>query len=200
MSSGLRDTRVAVLDAARALFESTGYHGTGLESVAKRAGVSRQAIYLHFSSKADLLRALHERINEQDVEPPFRAVWSADTVEQALDAWVAASAEAIPKFIVIASALNAARRFDADVEATWEAPKHSHYDDCKRLARRLGSERRLAKGVTVADAADILWNLTGIWSYESLVQDRGWSVQRWSRWVGELLRQQLLGADVRRPA
>src|SRR4051794_17864585 len=116
-----RDTRTAILDAARALFETQGYFATGLEGVAKKAGFSRQAIYLHFSSKAELLRALHERVNEQDVEPAMRKVWNAPDADKALDVWVQASAEAIPKIIGIANALSTARQFDRDVETTWEA-------------------------------------------------------------------------------
>ena len=55
---GARETRTQILEAARAMFEELGYHGAGLEAVAKMAGVSRQAIYLHFPSKAELLTAL----------------------------------------------------------------------------------------------------------------------------------------------
>ncbi|MDQ3663356.1 MAG: TetR/AcrR family transcriptional regulator, partial [Actinomycetota bacterium] len=61
MSSGGRpQTRARILEAARAMFEEFGYHDAGLGAVAKRAGVSRQAIYLHFPSKAELLTALHQ--------------------------------------------------------------------------------------------------------------------------------------------
>ena len=56
-SSRATNTRAAILDAARAMFEEKGYFAVGLEAVAARAGISRQAIYLHFESKADLLRA-----------------------------------------------------------------------------------------------------------------------------------------------
>src|SRR3954471_10173805 len=101
-----RDTRGAILDAARTSFERQGYFATGLEAVAKRAGVSRQAIYLHFTSKADLLQALHERVNEQDVAPAFVPVWSAETSRAALDAWVEACSQAIPKILAIANALD----------------------------------------------------------------------------------------------
>src|SRR3954464_3912996 len=107
-----RDTRGAILDAARTSFERQGYFATGLEGVAKRAGVSRQAIYLHFASKADLLKALHERINAQDVAPAFRSVWATDNSRAALDEWVDACAQAIPKILPIANALNGVRRFD----------------------------------------------------------------------------------------
>jgi len=50
------------LEAARAIFEELGYYDAGLGAVAKKAGVLRQAIYLHFPSKAELLTALHLHI------------------------------------------------------------------------------------------------------------------------------------------
>jgi AcrR family transcriptional regulator len=188
-----RDTRGAILDAARALFETQGYFGTGLESVAKGAGVSRQAIYLHYASKADLLQALHQRVNEQDVAPAFRPVWAAADARAALDAWVEACARAIPKILAIANALNTARRFDPDVEATWEAPKEGQYAQCLRLARWLRRENQLIADMTATEAADILWSLTALWSYEGLVHDRRWSVAQWRRWVTTTLHQLLLG-------
>src|SRR4029077_1366621 len=114
-------TRIEILDAARALFEVDGYFAVGLDAVAKKAGVSRQAIYLHFASKADLLRALHERINELDVAPAMERVWRAPTASAALDVWVDASADAIPRFIGIFNALATPPRVNPKAEAPWPA-------------------------------------------------------------------------------
>ena len=100
------ETRDAILDVARDLFEVGGYFSVGLEAVAKKAGVSRQAIYLHFDSKAALVEALHERVNRLDVEPVMRHVWEQTDANAALDSFVTASAQAIPKIIAIANALN----------------------------------------------------------------------------------------------
>jgi AcrR family transcriptional regulator len=170
------------------LFEEHGYFAVGLEAVAAAAGISRQAIYLHFESKADLLRALHERVNERDIAPAFEKVWAADTAEAALDAWIDATAEAIPKFIGLANTLNAARRSDREAEETWQAPADGQYAQCVRLAARLKQEKKLAPRMTVADAADILWCQTSIWAFESLVVDRAWPIPRWVRWQKRTLR------------
>src|ERR687898_470672 len=58
-------TRLHILEAARRLLEEHGYHGTGLEAVAASAGVSRQSIYLHFGSKAQLMLALVAHVDEE---------------------------------------------------------------------------------------------------------------------------------------
>ncbi len=186
------DTRLAILDAARALFEAHGYFSVGLEAVAKKAGVSRQAIYLHFDSKADLLRALHEHVNEQDVEPAFRDVWACNTADEALDAFVEASARVIPKIIGILNALNTARGVDRDAAATWQAPTEGRYGDCLRLAEWLEGEALLTPGVTAAHAADIIWSLASVRAYETLVVDRAWPSRQWVEWLRAALRRLLV--------
>jgi len=50
----------AILDAAVAAMADRGL-AVSLEEVARRAGVSKQTIYNHYGSKAELLRALMER-------------------------------------------------------------------------------------------------------------------------------------------
>ena len=189
-----RDTKAAILDAARGLFETRGYFGTGLESVAAQAGLSRQAIYLHYASKAELLQALHERVNERDVAPAFVPVWAADDARTALDLWVDACATAIPKILAIANALDAAQRYDADANATWQAPKEGQYAQCLRLATWLRRDGELVDGMSANEAADTIWSLTALWAYEGLVSDRNWSPARWRRWVRRTLHQLLLHA------
>lgn len=191
-SSRAGATRAAILDAARALFEVDGYHSVGLEAVAREAGVSRQAIYLHFASKAELVEALHRRINEQDVAPAMARVWTRRTARSALDAFVAASAEAIPRILAIADAL-APPRQDTELTATWEASGEGRYADCLRMGQWLERDGVLAAGVTARDAADVLWMMASMPSYALLVVQRGWTPQRWTRWVRTALHRALLG-------
>ena len=191
-SARAEGTREAILDAARSLFEVDGYHSVGLEAVARKAGVSRQAIYLHFASKADLVRALHDRINTQDVLPAMRRVWARRTAAAALDAFVSASAEAIPRILAIAGALAPAPQPDPDLESTWEAPKEGRYADCLRMGTWLERDGVLAAAVSAADVADALWMMTSMRSYEALVVQRGWSPERWTRWIRKALHRMLL--------
>lgn len=48
-------TRERLLDEARRLFRENGYGATSLEQIAEAAGLTKGAIYGHFSSKEDLL-------------------------------------------------------------------------------------------------------------------------------------------------
>jgi len=55
MSSGDPATRARILTAARALLEEHPGVAPSMGAVARFAGVSRQALYLHFDDRAGLL-------------------------------------------------------------------------------------------------------------------------------------------------
>ncbi len=192
-STGRPATRVAILDAARALFEEQGYFGAGLEAVAKRAGVSRQAIYLHFSWKAGLLTALHARIYDTDVVPALERhpIWTAPTALDALDAAIAVDAEVAGKVWRIHEALVMARRHHDEVDATLRPREDERYQDYVRLARWLKREGALPAQLRVATVADILWGLLSLGTFQNLVIERGWSTERFTAWVRTTVRAQL---------
>lgn len=51
-------TREAILAAGLSCFGRDGYRRTALDRVAREAGISRAALYLHFANKEELFRAL----------------------------------------------------------------------------------------------------------------------------------------------
>jgi len=53
-----RDTRTKILDAATQLLRDKGLSGTTTREIARAAGLSDAAIYSHFKSRAELLKAL----------------------------------------------------------------------------------------------------------------------------------------------
>ncbi len=189
---GRSGTHAAILDAARELFETSGYHAVGLEAVAAKAGVSRQAIYLHFDSKAALLQALHERINEVDVVPVMNKVWEAPDALSGLAAFAEATTASASKIVGIYTALDAAGRTDPEVAASMRLGARRRYADCMRIATWLDEEGLLASAVTRRHAADVIWAIANIPTYVLLIEDRRWSHARWTVWVTESLRTALL--------
>jgi len=52
--------RLALLDAARELFMHHGYHGTTIEMITEKAGVSTGTFYLYFSAKSELYKSFQD--------------------------------------------------------------------------------------------------------------------------------------------
>jgi AcrR family transcriptional regulator len=114
------ETRERILSAARGLLED-GQLDAGLERVAKAAGVSRQAIYLHFGSRPALLLALVEFVDRSEGLSELSAqVRVAPTGVEALDRLVRMNATYEPRIRAVALAHDIARRSDPDLEAAWQ--------------------------------------------------------------------------------
>jgi AcrR family transcriptional regulator len=57
------ETREALIAAARPLFAEHGFADVALETVVRAAGVTRGALYHHFTDKTELFAAVYERID-----------------------------------------------------------------------------------------------------------------------------------------
>lgn len=195
-SVGLPITRAHILEAARALFEDRGYYGAGLGAIAKMAGVSRQAIYLHFSSKAELLTALHMHIFATDVAPFLERhpITQEMAALDALDAIIAVDVEVASRVWRIHEALTVARRQYPEVEATLRPREAERYEELLDVGRRLEQEGELPLDIDVAMFADMLWGLMNIGTYMNLVNERSWSLDQYRRWVRDTIRLQIRAA------
>lgn len=61
-------TRAKLVKAGRALFARSGYAGVGTEQIARRAGVTRGALYYQFPAKEDLFLAVYEEVEQELAE------------------------------------------------------------------------------------------------------------------------------------
>jgi TetR/AcrR family acrAB operon transcriptional repressor len=75
-----QETRRQILEAAEQAFYERGVARTTLADIANLAGVTRGAIYWHFSNKADLVQAMLDSLHEP-LEEMARASESADEVD-----------------------------------------------------------------------------------------------------------------------
>lgn len=57
MSREISETRTRILKSSLELLEASQGKGVRMTDIAKGAGISRQALYLHFATRAELLIA-----------------------------------------------------------------------------------------------------------------------------------------------
>ena len=170
--------------------EERSGQGVRMRDVAGAAGVSRQAVYDHFGSRADLMVAtvrygdevlgLDERLGR------YRALSSG--VER-LGAFVEFWGNYVPEIHGIARALMAARETDEAVAAAWDDRMGVVYEACRDIVERLHRDGTLARGWSLDEAADVLWTMLSIHNWESLVLERGWPVEQYVGRMQELTRR-----------
>jgi len=76
-------TRTALVAVARRLFTERGYAATSTNEIVERAGVTRGALYHHFSTKDELFRAVFEQLEDEVTKRVAEeALRGADPLEQ----------------------------------------------------------------------------------------------------------------------
>ena len=195
-----QETRTAILDATSRLFLERGYVATRLADVAKEAGVSLATVKLAFGTKTELLLNLWHRTLAGGVD---------DRVPVAGREWARAAAEAVdpreklrqtakgsalikPRIAPLLDIIETAAAADESLAAFWAGLTPEFYARQRAVVEDLERGGHLRPGLSVDDAADILWTLNGGKVYLSLVRDRGWSVERYEHWLSEALQRELL--------
>jgi AcrR family transcriptional regulator len=187
-----RRTRSALLDATWQLLEEQGAEQVTMGAVAARAGVSRRALYLHFSSRVELLLALHEHIDEAlDLQASLRPMLEAPDPAAALEAFVAHLAGFHSKIMRLDTALLRAKDRDPDVAELVDRGTALWHRGCRRLMQDLADAGQLADPWTVDTAADLLWTFMFPDVLERLTVDRGWPLDRYQHLLTVLLRRTL---------
>lgn len=62
------DTKTRILETALELFAQRGYLGTSMSDIAKQLGITKAALYKHYTSKREILDRIVERMNRLDQE------------------------------------------------------------------------------------------------------------------------------------
>ncbi|GAA4983693.1 TetR/AcrR family transcriptional regulator [Actinopolymorpha pittospori] len=192
-----RETRRKIRDAARDLFIEQGYGATMLQDVATRAGVAVQTIYFTFGNKRALLKEVVDVSIAGDDEPLatmerpwFHAVLAARTAPEQLREQVKGVRALLERVAPIIEVVRAAAAADPEVEPMWADPD-PRFTVQSATAKALVAKPGVRAGLTADEAADVLYGVLSPELYLLLVRDRGWSSQRWERWVYDVLRGQL---------
>jgi len=90
-ASARRDaTREAILAAGERCFARDGFRRTALDRVAREAGISRAALYLHFANKEQLFRALVGELHTRTLAEATAAAHGGGSLAERVTAALAA--------------------------------------------------------------------------------------------------------------
>jgi AcrR family transcriptional regulator len=195
MSSESSDTRVRILNAAWKLLEAGDAHGVRMSDIAKEAGISRQALYLHFPTRAELLVATARHLDEvKNVDERLAASRAATGVER-LDAFIDAWGNYIPEICGVGKAFMAMQDQDEAAAIAWKDRMQAVREGCEAAVAALRKDGLLASDWSARQATDILWTLLSVRNWEQLTSECGWSQRRYVEGMKQIARRVLVAGS-----
>jgi AcrR family transcriptional regulator len=168
-------TRQRVIEATRHCLTEVALHNVGLDEIATEAGVARSTIYAAFVSRAGLFEAVAEDALSRG---GLVALQQASREADALLALKRSLQEAMRMYAAehaIAQALLSLAAVDRDAAGAAERLNRGRAAGMIDLAQRLEQQQFLLPGMTIQEAADILWVLTSFETFDQLYSGRGLS-------------------------
>ena len=157
-------TRETILAAGVRCFSRDGYRRTALDRVAREAGISRAALYLHFANKEDLFRALVGDLHARTVEEATAAARGTGTLADRVSALLIAKSG--PFFDLLRTSTHAAEFIDENHRLCGDLSTDASAKHARLLGKLLatadaaGEISLAASGITAARAAEILLDAT----------------------------------------
>jgi AcrR family transcriptional regulator len=178
---------------ARRRFLADGYASTTVAAIADEAGVSVDTIYKAVGRKPRLAKAVfddgiagHGRVPTQlratetsihEVDPRRRLRAFGNFVTEV-------TPRVAPLMLLVKAALDS--QGDPELATVWAEMNDERLASMTIHAQRLFDDGHLRAGITVEEARDVFWTFNAPEVYDLLVQRRGWDVERFGRWVGEM--------------
>ncbi len=152
--------------------------GVRVGDIAKRAGITRQALYLHFGTRSELLIAATLYLDElNNTEERLLASRTAKTGLGRLDAYIEAWGSYIPVIHGAARALMTMQDTDEAAAQAWNGRMQAMKHGCQAAVDALNDDGLLS--LDADEATDILWTMLSVRNWEQLRMECGWSQEKY---------------------
>lgn len=193
MSSKNIPTRERILKSTLSLLEDGGGSAVRMSDIAKAAKISRQALYLHFPTRAELLVATTRYLDDvHGIEKTLVKSRTATSGLERLREWVEAWGNHIPVIYGVAKALLAMKDSDEEAAAAWADRMGAVRHGCAAAVAALAADGKLTDALSQTEATDLLWTLQSVRNWEQLRHECGWSQERYIQTLQVLAMQALV--------
>jgi AcrR family transcriptional regulator len=187
MSSSSTETRARILEKTVRVLEERGGRGVRMGDIARAVGISRQAVYLHFASRTELLVAATRYVDEIlnlncRLAPSHAAASGLERLNRYIEFW----GNYIPEIYGVAKALLLAQDSDQAAAAAWKDRMLAMRDGCRAVVEALHADGYLAPEWTPETATDTLWTMLLVPNWENLTIECGWSTPQYIHWMKTL--------------
>jgi AcrR family transcriptional regulator len=195
-----RENRGRILAAAGKLFLARGYADSAMPEIAQAAGVSVQTVYKAFANKATLLKAVFDVTVAGDDEPTPMAerdvigeIRATPDAAAKITLYTRHLAEGAPRHAPLQLLARNAAGADRAAAAVWAQMRVEMLTAMTYFAADLVATGQVRAGLAADDVRDVLWTYHAPELYELLVQERGWSAERYGRFLAEAMINAILG-------
>jgi AcrR family transcriptional regulator len=193
MSSENFDTRTKILAATLRLMEKQGGHGVRMSDIAGAVGISRQAVYLHFATRTELMIATTHYVDDvRGLRDRLLRYESATTGVELLETYVEFWGNYIPEIYAMAKALLAVRETDEAAAAAWNDRMQAVRSGCRNTVDTLRRDAMLAPGWSRDEAIDFFWTMLSVHNWEQLTMVCGWSTNEYINRMQTVLKSALV--------
>ena len=185
-------TKIRILETTWKVLE-TRIDKNRMSDIAKAVGISRQALYLHYPTRAELLIATTKHIDTvKKVDQRLELSRAAGSGLERLHFFIKAWGGYIPEIHGMSVALRNMRKNDKAAAEAWDDRMQAVRHGCQAAVRALAKDGKLRSDLTEQVATDILWTLLTVENWEKLVLDCAWSQSAYEDKMIELTETALL--------
>ena len=155
-----------------------------MRDIAKAVGISRQAVYLHFASRTELMVATMQYVDEvkglnERLDQLKAATSGIELLEKSIDVW----GNYIPEIYGLAKALLRTRDTDEATAAAWNSSMDCLRDACRETIGALDREGSLAPVWSREEAIEMFYTMLSVNNWEQLTIESGWTTAEYVDWM-----------------
>ena len=193
-----RAARQAVVAAARTLFLERGYAASTVEAVSNLAGVPPATVYRLFASKIGILKALLDVSiagDDQPVavedRPAVVSLFAEPDPVRLLSGFAGVTTAINQRTNDIYRVLVSAAGSDPAAAGLLDNLQQQRDSGQRQIVNALARSGSLRDGLEQREAMDLVHAIMSPEVYSLLVVDRGWTPEKYQRWLATTLVQQL---------
>ncbi len=196
------ETRQRIIETARALMVERGYRATTIADIARTAGVHVDTVYELVGRKPLLLRELIEQALS-GIQGPVaaeergyvKAMQAEPDPARKLAIYASAVRNIQGRMAPLFMALRDASATEPEARAVWQAVSDRRAANMRKLADELRTAGGLRAGLSIDEAADVIWATNSAELYVLLTVERGWPPDRYERWLADTWCRLLLPSE-----
>lgn len=185
-----QQTRLSILKVAKHLFAERGYAATTMPAIAEAAGVALDTVYASVGKKSEVFKLLVELAISGGDEPVpalertyVKEIAAEPDARQKLAIYAAAVCAIQPRLAPLARVLKEGAAQDDALLVVWTEITNRRAANMRLFARELQTTGALRNDLSLDAVADIIWSMNGPEYYQLLVEQRGWSLESYERWL-----------------